>query len=186
MSSIIFLLFLLGVVSANFKPEQEFEVKQTSLVNNGRGYTITEVGPLAVKDDPARYTIQNDLLSLGKKLLLLEKNQPLYEIKHKLGHLYQKWRITDARTGETLGTLKHRPSLIHDSYKLTSPKFGNYRISGNISGRTFSVKKGGVKIAEIHKKRLHLHDTYSVAIAAKQDPTVILLLAIGIDEIRQH
>jgi hypothetical protein len=48
------------------------------------------VGKLAAKDDPTRYTIQNDLLSLGKKLVLLEKGQPLYEIKHKLGHLYQK------------------------------------------------------------------------------------------------
>jgi hypothetical protein len=45
---------------------------------------------LAAKDDPTRYTIQNELLSLGKKLVLLEKGQPLYEIKHKLGHLYQK------------------------------------------------------------------------------------------------
>jgi hypothetical protein len=53
-------------------------------------FRITQVGKLAAKDDPTRYTIQNDLLSLGKKLVLLEKGQPLYEIKHKLGHLYQK------------------------------------------------------------------------------------------------
>jgi hypothetical protein len=42
------------------------------------------------------------------------------------------------------------------------------------------------KVAEIHKKRFHLHDTYSVEIEADQDPAIILLLAIGIDEIRQH
>lgn len=42
------------------------------------------------------------------------------------------------------------------------------------------------QVAEIHKKRFHLHDTYSVDIIANQDPAVILLLTIGIDEIRQH
>ncbi len=53
-------------------------------------FRITEVDQLSTKDDPTRYTIQNELLSVGKKLVLLEKGQPLYEIKHKLGHLYQK------------------------------------------------------------------------------------------------
>lgn len=42
------------------------------------------------KDDVNRYTIQNDLLSVGKKLILLDRGQSLYELKHKLGHLYQK------------------------------------------------------------------------------------------------
>lgn len=38
MSPILLLLLVLGVVSANFKPEREFEVKQANLLNNGRGY----------------------------------------------------------------------------------------------------------------------------------------------------
>jgi len=42
------------------------------------------------------------------------------------------------------------------------------------------------KVAEVHKKRFHVHDTYIVDIEAKQDPAIILLLTIGIDEIRQH
>jgi hypothetical protein len=107
MSSLILLLLFIGTISASFKPEREFEIKQSSLLNNGRSYTlvnpfirliilifiifrITEVGKLSVKDNPSRFTIQNDLISLGKKLVLLENGQPLYEIKHKLGHLYQK------------------------------------------------------------------------------------------------
>jgi len=40
MSSLLVLLLLLGAVSANFKPEREFEVKQGSLLNNGRSYTL--------------------------------------------------------------------------------------------------------------------------------------------------
>jgi len=51
---------------------------------------ITEVGPLAAKFGPNTFTVESNLLSLGKKLRLLEKDQPLYEIKHKIGHLYQK------------------------------------------------------------------------------------------------
>ncbi len=42
------------------------------------------------------------------------------------------------------------------------------------------------KVAEIHKKQFHLHDTYKVQIEANQDPAILLLLTIGIDEIRQH
>jgi hypothetical protein len=107
MSSLIFLLCLIGAISASFKPEREFEVKQGSLLNNGRSYTfvfddffsiliifsifrITEVGPLAANGNASRFTIQNELLSLGKKLVLLENGRPIYEIKHKIGHLYQK------------------------------------------------------------------------------------------------
>jgi hypothetical protein len=108
MSSLVILLLFLGAISGSFKPEQEFEVKQSSILNSGRSYTlvinvffsfskdyfltfrITEVDKLSTTVDPTRYTIQNELLSLGKKLVLLEKGQPLYEIKHKLGHLYQK------------------------------------------------------------------------------------------------
>jgi hypothetical protein len=40
MSSLLILLFLFGIVSGNFKPEREFEVKQSSLLNNGRSYTL--------------------------------------------------------------------------------------------------------------------------------------------------
>jgi hypothetical protein len=53
-------------------------------------FRITEVGQLAAKDSPNRFTIQNELLSVGKKLILLDNGQPLYQIKHKIGHLYQK------------------------------------------------------------------------------------------------
>jgi len=186
MSYLILLILFVGTISASFKPEQEFEVKQGSLLNNGRSYTITEVGKFSAKDDPNRFTIQNELLSLGKKLVLLKNGQPLYEFKHKLGHLYQKWHIYDAKSGDTLASLQHRPSIIHDSYKVKSTKFGNFRISGNIGSRTFSIKKDGHKVAEIHKKRFHVHDTYSVKIEGNQDPAIILLITIGIDEIRQH
>lgn len=39
MSSLIFLLLFIGTTLAAFKPEREFEVKQGSLLNNGRSYT---------------------------------------------------------------------------------------------------------------------------------------------------
>lgn len=53
-------------------------------------FRINEVGPSAVRDDSTRYTIKNELLNVGKTLVLLDKGQPIYEIKHKLGHLYQQ------------------------------------------------------------------------------------------------
>jgi hypothetical protein len=108
MSSIIILLLLIGTISAAFTPACEFEVKQGSLLNTGRSYSlvskfvfsstliiflifrITEVGKLNGKDNPNRFTIENELLSLGKKLVLLENGHPIYEFQHKLGHLYQK------------------------------------------------------------------------------------------------
>ncbi|CAF0719974.1 unnamed protein product [Adineta ricciae] len=186
MSTLILVLLFIGAISAGFNPEREFEVKQGSLLNTGRSYTITEVSKTLNGQNPSRFSIQNELLSLGKKLILLDNGQPLYEFKHDLGHLYQKWSIYDPRTGDTVGTLKHRPSIIHDSYKLKSTKLGTYRITGNIGSRTFSITKDGHKVAEIHKKHFHVHDTYSVKIEANQDPAVILLVTIGIDEIRQH
>ena len=118
-----------------------------------------------------------------------------------------RWNLYNALTDETIGSLKHRPSLIRDSYKLKSSKFGNYRVTGNIGNRKFDIKKNGQKVrartelgpsltnrilffvaqvAEIEKKRFHLHDTYTVKVAAGEDTAIVLLLAIGIDEIRQH
>jgi hypothetical protein len=40
MSFILIFIFLFGIVSGDFKPEREFEVKQSSLLNNGRSYTL--------------------------------------------------------------------------------------------------------------------------------------------------
>jgi hypothetical protein len=42
MSSLILLLLFIGTISASFKPEREFEVKQGSLLNNGRSYTLVD------------------------------------------------------------------------------------------------------------------------------------------------
>lgn len=53
-------------------------------------FSITDVSKSVGKDDVSRYTIQNDFLNLGKKLILLDGGKPVYELKHKLGHLYQK------------------------------------------------------------------------------------------------
>lgn len=59
----------------------------------------------------------------------------------------------ETKTGTTIGTLKHRPSLVYDSYKLKSSKFGTYRITGNIGNRTFSIKKDGHKVRVMIVKR---------------------------------
>jgi len=39
-SSIYFFVLCIGLISAAFQPEREFEVKQASLLNNGRSYTF--------------------------------------------------------------------------------------------------------------------------------------------------
>jgi hypothetical protein len=42
MSALLLLVLLVGTISAEFKPEREFEVKQASLLNNGRSYTCVQ------------------------------------------------------------------------------------------------------------------------------------------------
>jgi len=60
--------------------------------------------------------------------------------------LSSRWIVYDPQTGDEVATLKHRPSLVHDSYKVKSPKFGTLRVTGNIGSRTFKIKKDGHQV----------------------------------------
>ena len=129
-SRIVFLLLLslVGSIYADFKPEREFEVKQASLLNNGRSYTyvsayretwpsrlrfrITELGKPALKEDPRRFTIDNEMFRLAKKLVLSENGRPLYQLKHKLGHLYQKYASEEATSTLTSLSLSDGTSMM--------------------------------------------------------------------------
>jgi len=181
---IYFMLFsalMVCLTFAKLKSTREFEIKQ-GLFSGGRSYTIKTLSCR----DCQNFKIENEWFSIGKKLSLLEGGKVKYQIKHDLGlKLFQEWKIYNAQ-GEVIGTLKHKAHLGNDKYTV---KLGDqkYTVSGNFITRTFRIKKNGVKtVAKIYKKLFHLHDIYTVKVNQSEDPALMLLIAIGVDEIRQH
>jgi len=157
----------------------EYEIKQ-GLLSGGRSYAITS----KVKDSPT-YSIKNELLSIGKKLLLLENGKELYVVKHDLLNLMSTWTITEANSGKELGVIKNKVKFIGS--KLTAKgAFGQYTIKGNFGNHSFNIKKNGHLEAKIEKKSLHVHDTYGLTTFGNADRGLMVLFTIIVDEIREH
>jgi len=157
----------------------EYEVKQ-GILSGGRIYEI-----IGKTNAISRFSIRNELFSIGKKLFLLENGEERYIVKHDILHLMSTWTISDVVTGRELGTIKNKFRLI-GSKIVADGEFGHYTIEGDFGNHSFTIKKDGHKVAEIEKKIFHLHDTYGLTIYGDTDQALMILFTVIVDEIREH
>jgi len=176
---VTFGLFLTFVQCKHKTNVAEYEIKQ-GLLSGGRSYSITSKTNAA-----SRFSIKNELFSIGKKLVLLEDGKERYTVKHNLLNLMSTWTITDAVSGRELGKIKNKIKLI-GSKIVANGEFGRYTIKGNFGNHSFKIIKNKHKVAKIEKKRFHLHDTYGVSVYDDTDQALMVLFAIIVDEIREH
>ncbi|CAF0975558.1 unnamed protein product [Adineta steineri] len=157
----------------------KYEIKQGSIFTGGRSYDIKS------KTTNIRFSIENELLRIGKKLTLLENGKPRYIVTHKLLNLWSTWSITDAITGREVGQIKNKFKVIGAKIHAEGD-FGKYVIKGEFGKHTYKISKNHHKVAQIHKDRFHLHDTYGLKVYGNEDQALMILFAIVVDEIRQH
>jgi len=157
----------------------EFEIKE-GLLSGGRSYDIK-----SKTNSPTHFTVRNQLLSVGKKLVLLEDGKERYTVKHDLLNLMSTWTIKEASSGKEVGTIENKLRFV-GSTMTANGAFGAYKIVGDFGNHSFTIKKDGVKVAEILKKSFHLHDTYGLTVYGNADRALMVLFTVIADEIRQH
>jgi len=157
----------------------EYEIKE-GFLSAGHSYTIT-----SKTNAPTKFTIQNELFNLGKKLILLEDNKERYTVKHDLTSLMSTWTIKETSSGKEVGTIENKLKFV-GSTMVASGTFGNYKIKGAFGKHSFSIKKDGVKVARIEKKSFHVRDTYGLTVYGDADRALMVLFTVIVDEIQQH
>jgi len=157
----------------------EYEIKQ-NLLSGGRGYEIK--GKVNAAET---FKIKNELLSVGKKLVLLENDKERYVVKHELLNVMSTWKITDALSGKEVGTIENKIKFVGS--KITAKgEFGIYTIKGKFGNHSFTIKKDNHLEAKIEKKSHHIHDTYGVTVYGNANKALMVLFTIIVDEIREH
>jgi len=184
MQSSIFTLVAFGMLLAIVQcidktTVTEYEIKQ-GLLSGGRSYEIK-----GKTNTAKRFSIRNELFSVGKKLILLEDGKERYTVKHDILNLMSTWTIKDASTGKELGTIENKLRVVGSKMEAHGA-FGNYNIEGNFGNHAFTIKKDGEKVAKIEKKSFHLHDTYGLIVYGDADQALMVLFSIIVDEIREH
>jgi len=178
-ASVIFGLLLTFVQCGPKFDSSEYVIKQ-GLFSGGRTYEIKG------KNNPkGSFTIKNELLSVGKKLILLENGKPRYTVKHDILHLMSHWTITDVAKHHEVAKIKHEIKLV-GSKIVAEGEFGQFVIEGHFRNHSFTIKKNGRKVAEIEKKSMHIHDTYGLTVFGDVDQALMVLFTIIVDEIREH
>jgi len=157
----------------------EYTIKEGHL-SGGRSYEIK-----SKTNAPTKFSVKNELLSVGKKLILLEDNKERYIVKHDVLKLLSTWTIKEANDDKVLGKIEHKLKFI-GSKMVAKGTFGHYTIHGNLGNHEYSIKKDDHKVAKVTKKELHVHDTYDLSVYDHTDPALMILFTIIVDEIRQH
>ncbi len=100
--------------------------------------------------------------------------------------LHRTYSILSARESDSdrqLAVVQRKFSLLPEKFSIDSV-YGEYYIEGlDIRDRSFVITKQGRIVATISKKFFSLADAYGVEVAANEDQSFILALAIIIDQV---
>jgi len=173
-------MLLAFVQCTDMKVTAEYEIKQ-GLLSGGRSYEIKSKTNAAT-----HFSIKNELLSVGKKLILLEDGKERYIVKHDILNLMSTWTIKEPGTDKVLGKIENKLRFVGSKIEANGV-FGHYTIHGNFGNHAFNIKKDGHKVAKIEKKSFHIHDTYGLTVFGDDtDRALMVLFTIIVDEIREH
>jgi uncharacterized protein YxjI len=176
---VAFSMLLALVQCSHEKDMSEYEIKE-GLLSGGRTYEIK-----GKTNAPLQFSTRNELLSVGKKLTLLEGGKERYTVKHDISNLMSTWTITNSASGKQLGTIQNKLKFVGSKIDANG-EFGHYKIEGDFGNHSFTIKKDGHKVAQIEKKSFHIHDTYGLTVYGNADQALMVLFTIIVDEIRQH
>ncbi|UJR35816.1 hypothetical protein I4U23_028563 [Adineta vaga] len=157
----------------------EYQIKQ-SFISVGRTYDVE-----SKTNAPTKFSVRNELFSVGKKLYLLEDGKERYSVLHKLTNIMSTWEITDLHNNKEVGMIENKLKFVGSMMQATG-SFGTYKIEGDFGSFTYTIMKDGEKVASIDKKVLSLHHTYDLTVYGESDRALMVLFSIIVNEIREH
>lgn len=157
-------------------------------------------------EPPRRYQMREKLIDLGDdfwvetadghrafkvdgKALRLRKTLNLEDLQgHVLCRIQGRplrLRKTMAieRDGKTIATVrKALVHVLHDRYSIDLVAGADMEAHGNIFDHEYKISQDGQQVAEVSRKWLRVRGTYSVEVAPGQDDTLILAIAVCLDQ----
>lgn len=149
-----------------------FLIRQ-KLISLGDGFTI--------KDETGidQYKVKSKVLSIGKKLWLLDMfEKELCFIEQRVFKLMPEYHIS-IDSAEVMA-IKQKVAFLGKKFLITGAA-GDYTAEGDIIAKDFRILRGGNTAAVISKKLLAIADTYTVDIDEKENPVLMLAVAIVMD-----
>jgi uncharacterized protein YxjI len=105
----------------------------------------------------------------------------LYKIQEK------KVRVRDTmdieRGGDTVATVKKAMvTPLRDRFSVDVHGGPDLEAQGNIVDHEYTIERDGKKVAEVSKRWFRVRDTYGIEVEADQEPSLILAIAVCIDQ----
>jgi len=117
------------------------------------------------------------------RFTLLENGKDKFIVKMNAPELKSPWTISNATSGEEMGTIKYRTKYATTQIKAYGT-FGNVRIEGMFREHEYTIKKDGQLIARIHKKDNSTKNVYDLKIYESDHRALVVLFTIVVDEMR--
>jgi len=107
---------------------------------------------------------------------------------HELCKIQEKMlRVKDTMDieREGVGNITVKKALIsplRERFTANIPGGADIEIQGNITDHSYTMERGGQRVAEVSKKWLRVADTYTVEISPGEDDVSILAISVAIDQ----
>jgi uncharacterized protein YxjI len=153
-----------------------------------------------------RYKLRQRLISLGDDFTIEDEHgQAVYNVDNKFLTIRDTFVITD-RDGNEVVTIRERLLALRDTVDILrggetiavlrkawfTPLRDKFNIDvkegedlvaqGNLFDHEYDIRRGGNVIAHVSKRWFTFRDTYGVTIDSGEDESLILAIAVAIDE----
>jgi uncharacterized protein YxjI len=105
----------------------------------------------------------------------------LFKIQEKKLHVRDTMEIE--RDGDTVATVKKAMiSPLRDRFSIDVRDGDDLEAKGNIVDHEYTIERDGDKVAEVSKRWFRVRDTYGIEVEPGQDASLILAVAVCIDQ----
>jgi uncharacterized protein YxjI len=122
-----------------------------------------------------------------RKTLILETpaGDEVFTIKKKIVSIRDTMEIE--RDGRTVATVaKALLTPLRDRFSIDVADGEDMEAKGNIVDHEYAIERGGDKVAEVSKRWFRMRDTYGIEVADAQDDSLILAVAVCIDQMSHN
>ena len=126
-----------------------------------------------------RYTVEGELLSLGKRLHIFDDaHRELALVKQKLMTLLPRFLVLV--NGQETAQITRKMTMFRSKYIVEGL---GWEVTGEVLQHDYSIRDGGRTIASIHKRWMSWGDSYEMDIAEDADEITALAVVLAIDAV---
>jgi uncharacterized protein YxjI len=137
-----------------------------------------------IEDEHGRpvYQVDGKILRIRETFVIEDmQGQEVATIREKKLALRDSMNIL--RSGQTIATIRKALfTPFRDKFTIDVPGGQDLEAQGNILEHEYTISRGGTAVARISKQWFTFSDTYGIEIVAGEDESLVLAIAVAIDE----